>query len=124
MAFIECIHVPDRSLLGTQGGDHLFRFTHWHARIVLPLNNEQRNLDRLHVIQRTDLLQERAHGGVPFVTIFNASQVAAIFFGVFKKGHKIADSYDVNGRAESVTVVDTGSQHHVSAIASPINGHP
>ena len=100
---------------------HLLGLRERHARIVASLHDEERLADLRGVVQRRDLLEERAHLGVALVAVLDAAQVAAVASVFSRKVTKFEMPDDVDRAADPVAVEVRDGQRHVPAVAPALD---
>ena len=123
MAFVPGHQVPDVAAVVAHDVQHLLRFGDRHARVVQPLDDEQRLGDPLGVVQRRDALQEGVHVRIALVAILHPAQVAAVVLGVGQEGDEVGDADDVDAAQQPVAIVGHGRQHHIAAVGAAIDHH-
>ena len=98
---------PIRSGMVTVGqpGD-LLGLLHRYARVVAAVDDEQRHLDAVGVVQRGDAFVEGAHARLALVAVFGPAQVAAIALGVGQEGREAGNVgvFRPNGTAHTMLI--------------------
>ena len=118
VAFVLGVEKPDRAAVPADLRHHLLGLAGRDARVVGPLDDEQRLRDPPGVVERGDPLEELGHLWHALVAILDAAQVAPVALGVLQERREVRNPDHIESAADPLVVGRGAGERHEAAIAS------